>query len=462
MNTMLRRLRVQLTLFYFLAALSLVVLLGGGSYLLLRHYLYSATDQAMQVKMALVLRQYGLSLPPDLAQAEQNWLENRGQSLQSPTLPAASSEHDEEETEEHSTTPSPNYRPGDEAYDEELAPVFVLPLNASSDLMPAANLPQAPISQDRAAAAAALANGSDLRTVRLYDGSRARLLTYRVTIPGGPTLLQVGRLLRDQDRVLGQYLVGLVVLAAFGATFLGLGSWWLSGRTLGPAQQAWSQQQAFVSNASHELRTPLTLIRATADYALRSHSPEDQVENLQEILGECDYMNGLVDDLLLLSRLDANRLELARQPVQVAALFQEVKDKFEKLAGGKDVQLLIKNDYGSLWGDPVRMRQVLFILLDNSLRFTPPGGAISLNSQSHGKQRELLVRDNGRGIPTEDLPHVFERFYQVKNPNAVDNRSNGLGLSIAKALVEAQGGWIAIDSQEGEGATAILSLEDAG
>jgi signal transduction histidine kinase len=461
MNTMLKRLRIQLTLFYFIAALSLVLLLGGGSYLLLRHYLYSATDLAVQVKMALVLQQYGFSLPPELAQAEQNWLQNRGQALQPPTRSATSSEKEEEEAEEHSATSSLNHYPGDEAYDEELAPVFVLPLNASSDLMPSSNLPQAPIAQDRAAATAALANGSDLRTVRLSDGSRARLLTYRVEIPGGPTLIQVGRLLRDQDRVLSQYLFGLTILAAFGATFLGLGSWWLSGRTLGPAQQAWSQQQAFVSNASHELRTPLTLIRATADYALRSQPPQEQVENLKEILGECDYMNGLVDDLLLLSRLDANRLELTRQPVQISILFQEVKDKFEKLADGKEVQLFVDNDRGSVWGDPVRMRQVLFILLDNSLRFTPPGGVIRLDSQPSGKQRLLLVSDNGRGIPAEDLPHVFERFYQVKNTKASDSRSNGLGLSIAKSLVEAQGGWIAIDSQEGEGATAILSLEAA-
>ena len=462
MNRMLKRLRVQLTLFYFIAALSLVVLLGGGSYFLLRHYLYSATDQAMQVKMALEFQHYGLSLPPELAQAEQNWLENRGQPSQLPTRSVNSSEHDEEEAEEPSTTSSMNHQPGDEAYDEELAPVFVLPLNASSDLMPSTNLPQAPITQDRAAASAALANGSDLRTIRLDDGNRARLLTYRVTIPGGPTLLQVGRLLRDQDRVLSQYLFGLIFLAAMGATFLGLGSWWLSGRTLGPAQQAWSQQQAFVSNASHELRTPLTLIRATADYALRSQPPREQVDHLKEILGECDYMNGLIDDLLLLSRLDANRLELARQPVQVSTLFQEVKDKFEKLTQGKDVHLIVENDHGSVWGDPVRMRQVLFILLDNSLRFTPPGGAIHLDSQAQGRERQLLVNDDGRGIPAEDLPHVFERFYQVNNPNPGENRSNGLGLSIAKSLIEAQGGRIVIESQEGEGATAILSLEDAG
>jgi signal transduction histidine kinase len=461
MNTMLRRLRAQLTLFYFLAALSLVILLGSGSYLLLRHYLYSATDQAMQVKMALVLRQYGLSLPPELAQAEQNWLENRNETLQSSSQPVTSSGH-EEEAEQHSAPPPPSYYPSEEAYDEELAPVFVLPLNARSDLISAANLPQAPITQDRAAAAAALANGYDLRTVRLEDGSRARLLTYRVSIPGGPTLLQVGRLLRDQDRVLEQYLFGLIVLAALGTTCLGLGSWWLSGRTLGPAQQAWAQQQAFVSNASHELRTPLTLIRATADYALRSHTTQEQVDHLQEILGECDYMNGLIDDLLLLSRLDSKRLELARQPVQVAALFQVVKEKFEMLTHEKDIRLVVENDRGSVWGDPVRMRQVLFILLDNSLRFTPPGGAIQMDSQAHGRQRRLIVKDNGRGIPAADLPHVFERFYQVKNSNTSDSRSNGLGLSIAKSLVAAQGGWIAIDSQEGEGSTVILSFEDAG
>jgi len=162
---MLRKLRGQLTLFYFLAALAIVFLVGGISYSLLRFYLYDATDQAMEVKMALIMRQYGLSLPEELAQAEQNWLENKGHSLPTPTpVPVVYRESDDEEEgkSEHTelaTNPIEYSKSEEEVYDEELAPVFVLPLNANSELIEVANLPTAPITQDKAAAEAALANG---------------------------------------------------------------------------------------------------------------------------------------------------------------------------------------------------------------------------------------------------------------------------------------------------------------
>ncbi len=462
MSMMLRKLRTQLTLFYFLAALAIIMLVGGGSYSLLHYYLYNATDQAMQVKMALLMNQYGLSLPEDLAQAEQNWLENKGQSLPTPTaVPVVVREHDDDEGEYSQETTYQAERLEEGAYDEELAPVFVLPLNANSELISAANLPTAPITQDRAAAAAALASGSDLRTIRLEDGSRARLLTYRVLVPGGPTLLQVGRLLRDQDRVLEQYLVGLLILAGLSSIVLGLGSWWLSGRSLGPAQQAWNHQQSFVSNASHELRTPLTLIRATADYALRQNSEAEQAMHLQTIVQECDYMNNLVDDLLLLSRLDSSRLQLTREAVELSALLREIEGQFSKLTTTKNITLKVESVAGAVWGDPVRLRQVLLILLDNALRFTPPNGHIHMSTRQQGKERQILVRDNGVGISSEHLSHIFDRFYQVNNPGVDDSRNNGLGLSIAKELVGAQGGKIALQSQIGKGTLVVLSFMDA-
>jgi signal transduction histidine kinase len=101
---------------------------------------------------------------------------------------------------------------------------------------------------------------------------------------------------------------------------------------------------------------------------------------------------------------------------------------------------------------------VLLILLDNALRFTPPGGLIRLETLAQGKLRGVSVQDNGAGIPAQDLPHVFDRFYQAQRPGGDDTRNNGLGLSIAKSLVEAQGGSIAISSQEGKGTSVSLWL----
>ena len=178
-----------------------------------------------------------------------------------------------------------------------------------------------PVVNETAVVTSALQTGKDLQTVNIPGQGRLRVLTYRTGVTN-PAILQTGRLLSDQDRALQQYIVFLALLGSAAAVLLAFVSWWLAGRSLGSAQKAWDQQQTFVSNASHELRTPLTLIRATADYGLRSRSPEEQTGLLQDILNECDYMDHLVDDLLLLSRLDARRLklELDSVPWQISSL----------------------------------------------------------------------------------------------------------------------------------------------
>jgi signal transduction histidine kinase len=310
---------------------------------------------------------------------------------------------------------------------------------------------------DAAAASAAANNGADLRTITLDDGVRVRLLSYPTGL-SFPAVLQVGRALNDQDLVLHQYLTGLVVLGFLASLLLAIMSWWLAGRSLSPAQRAWDQQQGFVSNASHELRTPLTLIRATADYGLRSRPEPLQQQVLRDVVDEADYMNRLVDDLLLLSRLDAHRLQLESATIPLPELLSETVRQVEKLAQGQGVTLSLGTVSGNVLGDRARVRQVLLILLDNALRVTPSGGTIRLSGGPSGKMVEIVVADNGPGIPPEHLPHLFERFYQVRTNATDDSRSNGLGLSIAKALIEAQKGSIRIESAPGNGTRVYLRL----
>jgi len=268
----------------------------------------------------------------------------------------------------------------------------------------------------------------------------------------------VGRQLSDQDRVLDQYLTGLLILGSIASLMLAFVSWWLAGRSLSPAQKAWDQQQNFVANASHELRTPLTLMRATAEIGLRSRPHQEQRQILQDIINETDYMNHMVDDLLLLSRLDAHRLQLAQEVIPASELIAETIRQIEKLGKEKGVRLTMDSARGNILGDRARVRQVLLILLDNALRFTPSGGTIHLSAQPSGKFIEMIVADDGPGIPPSDLPHLFERFYQVRT-NATDySRSNGLGLSIAKALIEAQHGSIDINSSLRKGTQVHLLL----
>jgi signal transduction histidine kinase len=507
---MLNRLRWQLTLLYLLVAAGLVVLIGGGSYALVLNYFHNSTDLALAYKMAGLFETYNIPLPPELAQAQNNWnvnnlnldisrfLSNSPHSVANlpptayptPTQSQVSStsygEKEDGESPENGesegrlnastavatpTSSKPHESEtshSEDPYDARLAPIFVLPLNDAGQLISNPNPAPVPVTLNQAAWEAALKNGSDWRTIRLDNGTHVRLLTYRTNSylgAGGssagsqatPAVLQIGRLLSDQDRVSSQLFSGLAILGGLSVLLLGAGSWWLSGRTMGPAQRAWDQQQQFVSNASHELRTPLTLLRATAEYGLRQSHTRSKSDVLKDVLDETDYMSKLVDDLLLLSRLDAQRLKLARDLIPLPELLGEVSRQMEKLALDQGVQIELGDVRGAVWGDPTRLRQVLLILLDNALRHTPAGGKIRLETGMRGRLRQIAVSDNGEGIPTQHLAHIFERFYQV-DPGSNENRSSGLGLSIAKGLVEAQAGIIRVESQPGEGTRFSIAL----
>ena len=446
---MLRSLRVRLSLLYLAASFTLVVLLGAATYGLLTLYFQRATDLALQYKMATEFRARGLPLTAALTAAEQAWLQDTNRSVK-PSIGFTPQSNSSDEEEEEGGIPIAVKPVGEdeERYDSNLAPVFVLPEGGSISISGQR------IVADPAAIAQAAQNGSDLRTVLNADGSRLRLLTYSI---GGGAFLQAGRLLSDQDRLLSQYLAGLFFLGCIASLLLASASWVLAGRSIKPAQRAWDQQQQFISNASHELRAPLTLLRANADYALRTSSADERKESLQDIVNDVDYMDRLVEDLLLLSRLDAHRLTLVDDPISIPELLGETARQVEKLAVARDVHLSVESVSGTVRGDRVRLRQVLLIVLDNALRFAPSGGTIRLASHVSGRQVAISVTDSGSGIPPEHLPHIFERFYQVPGQEG-DMRGNGLGLSIAKGLVEAHHGKISIASQPGKGTSVEILL----
>jgi signal transduction histidine kinase len=458
-------LRLRLSLLYLLAAGALIVLVGLGTYRLVDSYFQNTTDLALQHRLAHEFLRLGVPVPAELEAADRSWYTNRGLLFPGLTTPAPSGTEEEEEQEESGggapSLDSAEQESAEEQYDGELAAIFVLPLAANGQgigTRPAAPLPA------NSAVAAALAHGSDWRTVSLAGGGRVRLLTYRLPAGSGPALLQLGRTLDDQDRVLGQLALALLGLGAASAVLLGMGSWWLAGRALRPAQAAWTRQQAFVANASHELRAPLTLLRASAEVA-RRRLPAGDADGralLDDVLQETDYMSRLVADLLLLSRLDAGRLTLARQPVALPPLLAEVARQVGRLASERGVQVEVAAAASMGRGDPTRLRQVLLILLDNALRHTPPGGTIRLTAQSHGRVVQIGVADTGSGIAPEHLPHVFERFYHAEVARGGADGGAGLGLALAKGLIEAQHGQIALSSRPGGGTQVTLTLPGGG
>jgi signal transduction histidine kinase len=453
---MLRSLRWKLTFLYLFIAIGLVGLVGIGTYVLIDRYFQQTNDLAMRYKMATQFRALGLEVPAELQNAETTWLQSNNRAIPATPVKNSGGESNDNENESANAVSSES----DNSYDAELAAIFVVPMDETGNPIRSANRASPPMVNDNTILTSALQTGSDLRTVSLPGQGRLRVLTYRTGV-ASPAILQTGRLLGDQDRALQLYIIFLALLGSTAAIVLAFVSWWLAGRSLGPAQKAWDQQQTFVSNASHELRTPLTLIRATADYGLRSKPPEEQKSLLQDILSECDYMDHLVDDLLLLSRLDAQRLKLELGPVSLEDLFAEVARQVDRLAENGNISVLAGSDAGRVLADAARLRQVLLILLDNALRFTPAGGSIWLDARPDGKWTRIWVADTGKGIDGRHLPHLFDRFYQVPDDGNETNRSNGLGLSIAKALVEAQGGSIRIESTPGQGTIVSLLMHTA-
>jgi len=452
-------LRLRLTVLYMLAALALIVLIGGGAYWLVGSYFRTTTDLALQHRMAHEFMRLGARTPPELIAADRAWYSNRGQLLpdQPVTALSAASASDDHGDGEHQS----DDLVGEEAFDGELAAIYMLSLTADGAQVIAPGTSAPAIAPNRSAIANAQARGSDIRTDYTSTGTRVRLLTYRIQTADGLAMLQMGRTLADQDRVLRKLLIGLLGLGGASVLLLSASSWWLAGRSLRPVQQSWERQQTFVANASHELRTPLTLMRASTEVALRGlpQQDADRRELLDDVLYETDHMSKLLEELLLLSRLDAGRLNVERRPIAVPDLLVDVQRQVGRLADERGVRLCAGAVSGVALADPTHLRQVLLIVIDNALRHTPKGGEVKIEAQARGRQLVIVVSDTGEGIALAHLPHVFERFYRADS--ARSSSGSGLGLSIAKSLIEAQHGQIAIASELGKGTRVTVTLPHA-
>ena len=450
-------LRLRLTGLFLLATIVLVTLAGGGAYVLVGAYFRSITDLALQHRMADVFAGLAAPVPLELVAAEHAWYARQLRSQ--PLVPPAA---DRQSAESLARPPEAPDSDANDAYDGELAAIFVLPLAADGTLLMDPNAMPAPMGPDLLAATAALEHGSDWREVHLANGERVRLLTYRLTRADGPGLVQVGRTLIDQDRVLAELLTGFIGLGCIAVGLMGVGSWWLAGRSLQPAQLAWEGQQTFVANASHELRAPLTLIRASAEVVLDDLPATDpRHAQLTDVVAECDHMGRLVGDLLLLSRMDAGHLSMARDVVSMPELLHEVRRQVAPLADERRITVIVDSAACAAWADPVRLRQVLLILLDNALRHTGAGGRIRLEAHQHSGRIRLVVADTGEGIPADFLPRVFERFARADSTRDSSDSGAGLGLAIAKGLVDMQHGQISVDSRVGEGTSVLVTLPAA-
>lgn len=224
-------------------------------------------------------------------------------------------------------------------------------------------------------------------------------------------------------------------------------------------QRAFEAQQRFLADASHALRTPLTAIQGNVELLLAGpHDPEGERVSLEAVRRETRRLSRVVGDLLLLAQADAGQ-GFQRTPVEMMTLVLEVYQQARTLADGVHITLG-HEDIGLVAGDPDRLKEVLLNLTDNAIKYTPDGGKVTLSLYADGPWVRAEIADTGPGIPAEHLPHIFERFYRVPGIKARQGRPSGtgLGLPIAKWIIEGHGGRLTVDSRVGQGTTFTIWL----
>jgi signal transduction histidine kinase len=220
-------------------------------------------------------------------------------------------------------------------------------------------------------------------------------------------------------------------------------------------------QVDFVANVSHELRTPLTAVKGTVE-TLRDgavNDPEVRDRFLETVERETDRLIRLVNDLLLLSRADSEALNLRREPLNLAALAQATAERLEPQSRGVVLKVSAGPNAPLAWADPDRVEQVLLNLLDNAIKYSRPDGAVTVCVEAGpGGAALVQVRDEGIGIPAEDLDRIGQRFYRADKARSRGQGGSGLGLAIAQALVQAHGGELWVQSQENVGTSVSFTL----
>jgi heavy metal sensor kinase len=217
----------------------------------------------------------------------------------------------------------------------------------------------------------------------------------------------------------------------------------------------------FTADASHELRAPVALIHAAAEHSLRRERSRDELlEAMNTVLRESTRTAGLVDDLLLMARADSSAEEARPIPADLAAIVREVSERARGLAAARGIQLAADLGDGEalVMGEPALLHRLVLILVDNALKYTPEGGDVRLLLRSTGDHAAIDVIDSGVGIGAEDVPRIFDRFWRADRARSRGAGGSGLGLSIARSIVDRSGGTLTVESEPGRGSTFRVRL----
>ncbi len=251
----------------------------------------------------------------------------------------------------------------------------------------------------------------------------------------------------------------VIGLGSIGLSFFG--SLFMANKALMPIKEAWERQKNFITDASHELRTPLTSIQTNLEVILDNtrESVDSQRKWLNNILSENKRMSKLVDDLLLIARADSQQEKMIMSPFCLSKALKEAASPYEPIGAKKDIAVLLSLDEDvNIVGDETRIKQLIVILLDNAIKYTPAGGTVTLELKEINNSAEIYIKDTGEGIGSGDKDKIFERFYRVDKARSRGSGGSGLGLSIAYWIVKEHGGSINVTDAKPVGCVFTVVL----
>jgi len=331
---------------------------------------------------------------------------------------------------------------------------------------------------------------STLVTVGSHD-STYRLYTVPIVDHGNIVgALQTGTSLAARDRTLHDLFFTLLGVSIVCLLLTAGASLYLADRALVPMVTAYERQHRFTAAASHELRTPLAIVRSQAELverslqrvtqsikrgsAVQAETLEQTRSDVREIVDEVDYMTRLVRDLLTIARDESDSRGLSWSSVDVRALARDLVGRMQPQAERQHLALTLSDSASDqpaaiVRGDADRLRQLILVLVENAIRYTPAGGAITVGVRTstgrrilhgHGGNVLITVSDTGQGIAPDELPRIFEPFYRARHERTSqdDHTGAGLGLALARWIVAAHGGEITVTSTLGKGTTFIISI----
>lgn len=295
---------------------------------------------------------------------------------------------------------------------------------------------------------------TDQLTQRL-ESQEARIYREFPVFSGNPFFV------RDTDVSAGAHSI-LLDLAYFNIVVLiaaGAASYWLARRTLEPIAAANERQRRFVADASHELRTPVTALKMDSEVTLldQDASKADLRKTLESNLEEADKLDTLITSLLRLSQLESSELRQSFTSLTLGPIIEAALKQVQERAAAKQVTIDSAPEDYPLYGDRSSLTQLLVVLLDNAIKYSPEHSTVDISSHHHDSTTTITIRDHGMGIEPDALEHVFDRFYRADKARSGSN-GFGLGLSIAQRIADLHGGTITLSSTLGKGTTARVQL----